>query len=69
MQNNIMYTYLRYLWCRTQAGGEVPCKMLVSGASKSPVPAVGTSSLEKQIVSLGACANLEVLVAYEHDPF
>ena len=47
----------------------VPCKMLVSRPFKSPIPAMGTSSLEKNIVSSGAWARLEVLVAYEHDPF
>ena len=47
----------------------VPCKMLVNRPVMSPIPVMGTSSLEKKVVSSGAWARLEVLVAYEHDPF
>ena len=47
----------------------VPCKMLVNRPLKSPILVMGTSSLERKIVSSGSWASLEVLVAYEHDPF
>ena len=47
----------------------VPCKMFVNRPLKSPIPVMGTSSLEKKVISSGAWARLEVLVAYEHDPF
>ena len=40
----------------------VPCKLLVNRPLKSPIPVMRTCSS-------GSWASLEVLVAYEHDPF
>ena len=47
----------------------VPCKMLANRPLKSPILVMGNSSLKKKIFSSGSWASLEVLVAYEHDPF